>query len=87
VDNIAEIVTAVKDEIIWVNEHLGFISDIDFKCNQEKASLLIKDHAYVFELEAFELTLFERYAIELVFSSRLVIMHPYFFRVKNVLDL
>jgi len=86
-DNVTKIITAVKDKIVWINEHLGLISHIYFKCNKEKALLLIKNHTYIFELEAFKLALFERHAVELVFGSRLVIMHPHFFRIKDILDL
>lgn len=72
-DDVAVVVFLIEDVISWVNEDFHLVSDLDFKPDKSQASLEVKNHGDIFELQAFELIILENHSVKLVFSARFVV--------------
>jgi len=83
VNNISIVVLVVKDVLRRVHEHLELTGNPDLEGNKEDVLLLVEDHTDVLELEALELVALQGHFVQLVVGTRLVVVRPHFFLLKN----
>ena len=76
VDDIPKMIVLVKYVIARVNKYLELIGDSHFQRYQENLLLLVKDHYCILEFEPTIFGVLQRYSVEPVIGSRLIVVCP-----------
>ena len=75
-DHVAKMIVLVKYVITRVHEYLDLVGNSHFQSYQENLFLLIEDHHNVLELEPVIFVVLQGNSVELIISSRLIIVCP-----------
>ena len=88
VNDVPEVVCVLKDILRWIHKHLQLIRDKHLQGYQEYILLLVQDHRYVSEPQAFEFDFLQRNSVKLILRSSVVVKSPdLLFRVQYLNNL